>query len=63
MTKQDVRVLVARWRAMSDSEKVHRRRAAVVDHVVHSMAMEGEPVSDRWIDEARQRHQAMLDLR
>ncbi|WP_342661730.1 hypothetical protein [Rhodococcus ruber] len=44
-----------------ESEKVRRRRAAVVDHVIHSMAMEGEPVSDRWIEQARQRQRAALD--
>ncbi|AUM20098.1 hypothetical protein CSW53_26285 (plasmid) [Rhodococcus ruber] len=52
--------LVARWRALPESEKVRRRRAAVVDHVIHSMAMEGDPVSDRWIEQARQRQRAVL---
>ncbi|MFD0449601.1 hypothetical protein ACFQZK_00805 [Rhodococcus aetherivorans] len=41
MTTHDVRALVARWRALPTEEKVYRRRAAVVDHVIHSMAMEG----------------------
>ncbi|AUM20204.1 hypothetical protein [Rhodococcus ruber] len=60
MTTRDVRALVARWRALPESEKVRRRRAAVVDHVIHSMAMEGDPVSDRWIEQARQRQRAVL---
>lgn len=47
---------VARWRALPDCEKTNRRRAAVVDHVVHSMAMEGEPVSRQWPTDAK-RHQ------
>ncbi|WP_238406314.1 hypothetical protein [Rhodococcus sp. YH1] len=60
MTTHDVRALVARWRALLESEKIRRRRAAVVDHVIHSMAMEGEPVSDRWIEQARQRQRVVL---
>lgn len=62
MTVHSVRAQVARWRALPDSEKVHRRRAAVVDHVIHSMAMEGEPVSDRWVEDARRRQDTSLDL-
>ncbi|MFF0284480.1 hypothetical protein ACFYSW_29830 [Rhodococcus aetherivorans] len=60
MTTHDVQALVARWRALPENEKVYRRRAAMVDHVIHSMAMEGEPVSDRWIEQARQRQRAAL---
>lgn len=60
VTTRDIRALVARWRALPTEEKVYRRRAAVVDHVIHSMAMEGEPVSDRWIEQARHRQRAML---
>lgn len=60
VTTHDIRALVARWRALPTEEKVYRRRAAVVDHVIHSMAMEGEPVSDRWIEQARHHQRAML---
>ncbi|AUM20323.1 hypothetical protein CSW53_27355 (plasmid) [Rhodococcus ruber] len=63
MSMREVRLPVARWRALPDSEKVYRRRAAGVDHVIHSMAMDGEPVSDRWIDDARQRRQDALGRR
>lgn len=39
---------VSRWRALPDEVKTKLRRDAVVDHVVSSMAMEGEPVSEEW---------------
>lgn len=60
MTNHDVCAFVTRWRALPDAEKVQRRRAAVVDHVIRSMAMEGEPVSRQWIASARSRQGAML---
>ncbi|WP_083291565.1 hypothetical protein [Rhodococcus sp. 1139] len=53
MTNNNICGAVARWRALPDCEKTNRRRAAVVDHVVHSMAMEGEPVSRQWVTNAR----------
>ena len=39
---------VSRWRALPESVKTKLRRDAVVDQVVSSMAMEGDPVSDAW---------------
>lgn len=46
------RAAIKAWRALSESDKVTRRRAVVVERVVNSMAMEGEPVSREWIDQA-----------
>ncbi len=54
--------MVAQWRALPDGEKVRRRRGAVVDQVIRSMAMEGEPVSPRWAMSARSRQSAALGL-
>lgn len=56
----EVAVKVAAWRALPRLEKVRRRRAAVVDQVVGSMAMEGEPVSAGWIQQARLRQSAAV---
>lgn len=60
VTTHEVETLVARWRALPEREKVRRRRVAVIDHVIHSMAMAGEPVSDRWIEQTRQCQRAAL---
>ena len=54
----ETRARIAAWRALSPAEKTLRRRAAVVDQVVASMAMEGEPVSAAWEQRARQRRSA-----
>ena len=43
---------VSRWRALPDAVKTKLRRDAVVDQVVSSMAMEGEPVSKEWVEGA-----------
>ncbi|WP_226532820.1 hypothetical protein [Microbacterium paraoxydans] len=45
---------LARWRALSDEQKREARFAVVVDRVAASMAMENEPVSDAWIQQAKQ---------
>ncbi|WP_237748152.1 hypothetical protein [Nocardia brasiliensis] len=49
---------VAAWRALPLAEKIRRRRESVIEHVVGSMAMEGEPVSAEWIRQARMRQLA-----
>lgn len=46
------------WRALSSAEKARLRRESVIDQVVGSMAMEGEPVSSAWIAHARERQAA-----
>uniref|UniRef100_A0AAU8GMA6 VbhA-like antitoxin n=1 Tax=Mycobacterium phage LilBib TaxID=3136622 RepID=A0AAU8GMA6_9VIRU len=51
----ETRTRIAAWRSLSDAEKTRRRRALVVDQVIASMAMEGEPVSPAWIESARRR--------
>lgn len=51
---ENTRARIAAWRALSPEEKTLRRRAMVVDQVVASMAMEGQPVSAEW--ERRARH-------
>lgn len=51
---------IRRWRALPDEEKTRRRRAAVVDQVVGSMAMEGQPVSADWEGRAREAQAARL---
>lgn len=44
---------LARWRALSDEQKREARLAVVIDRVVASMAMENEPVSEPWIQQAK----------
>lgn len=58
-----VQSCVTNWRALPDGEKTSRRRAAVVDHVVHSMAMEGEPVSRQWVANAKRQQSKAFDSR
>ncbi len=54
MTQRAIDV-VAAWRALDPVEKLRIRQSVVVDRVVASMAMEGEPVSQEWISEAEAR--------
>jgi ferric-dicitrate binding protein FerR (iron transport regulator) len=56
----ETRARIAAWRALSPEEKTRRRRAMVVDQVVASMAMEGEPVSAAWEQRARQRRAGLF---
>lgn len=56
----ETRAKIAAWRALSSEEKTRRRRATVVDEVVGSMAMEGEPVSAEWERRARAAQDARL---
>ena len=42
---------VAKWRNLSKKERRSVSRAANVEKVVNSMAMEGEPVSELWLRE------------
>ncbi|WP_244467492.1 hypothetical protein [Nocardia vulneris] len=45
-------------RALPLAEKMRGRRESVIERVVGSMAMEGEPVSAEWIRQARLRQLA-----
>lgn len=45
---------LSRWRARSAEDKRVVRRSVVVDRVVSSMAMENEPVSRAWVQQAKQ---------
>jgi hypothetical protein len=54
MTKQ-ASDAVAAWRALDPSEKMRIRQSVIIDRVVASMAMEGEPVSQTWINQAKAR--------
>lgn len=56
----DFRERIRRWRALPEEEKTRRRRATVVDEVVGSMAMEGQPVSPEWERRARAAQDARL---
>jgi hypothetical protein len=49
---------LAEWRALSDERRGAQWRAVLVDRVVSSMAMEGEPVSEQWIIEVKKRQKA-----
>ncbi|GAB3609450.1 hypothetical protein GCM10027414_15750 [Humibacter ginsengiterrae] len=44
---------LSRWRALTEDEKRVARLSVVVDRVAASMAMENEPVSDAWIQQAK----------
>jgi hypothetical protein len=59
MTKQAIDV-VAAWRALEPSEKLRIRQSVVIDRVVASMAMEGEPVSQEWISQAKARRAQLV---
>jgi hypothetical protein len=59
MTKQAIDA-VAAWRALEPSEKLRIRQSVVIDRVVASMAMEGEPVSQKWINQAKARRAQLV---
>jgi len=59
MTKQ-ANDAVAAWRALEPSEKLRIRQAVAIDRVVASMAMEGEPVSQEWISQAKARRAQLV---
>jgi hypothetical protein len=59
MTKQAIDA-VAAWRALEPSEKLRIRQSVVIDRVVASMAMEGEPVSQKWISQAKARRARLV---
>ena len=42
------------WRARTTEDKRAIRRSVVVERVVSSMAMESEPVSSAWVQQANQ---------
>ena len=46
---------VAAWRALEPSEKMRIRQSVVIDRVEASIAMEGEPVLQTWINQAKAR--------
>jgi len=62
MTEQAFDSVAAR-RAFEPSEKMRIRQSVVIDRVVASMAMEGEPVSQEWIDQAKARRTQLLNSR
>ena len=56
MKKSELTLIEARlaaWRALSDDQRRKAWRSVLVERVVNSMAMEGEPVSDEWIKQAK----------
>lgn len=59
MTKKAIDA-VAAWRALEPSEKMRIRQSVVIDRVVASMAMEGEPVSQKWINQATARRAQLV---
>jgi hypothetical protein len=59
MTKQAIDA-VAAWRTLEPSEKLRIRQSVVIDRVVASMAMEGEPVSQEWISQAKARRAQLV---
>ncbi len=52
--RQAVSESLSRWRARSAEDKRVARRSVVIDRVVSSMAMENEPVSPAWVQQAKQ---------
>ena len=58
---QRARDIVAAWRALEPAEKLRIRQSVVIDRVVASMGMEGEPVSQEWIDQAKARRAQLLN--
>jgi predicted flap endonuclease-1-like 5' DNA nuclease len=44
---------LAKGRSLSEAERAAAWRSVLVDRVANSMAMEGEPVSDQWIKQAK----------
>ena len=59
MTKKAIDAVEA-WRALEPSEKMRIRQSVVIDRVVASMAMEGEPVSQKWINQAKVRRAQLV---
>jgi len=51
--RQTVNESLSRWRARSAEDKRVVRRSVVIDRVVSSMAMENEPVSRTWVQQAK----------
>jgi len=47
-----------RWRSRQPSEKRSTRHVVVVERVVNSMAMENEPVSGAWVQQAKAKRTA-----
>ena len=42
---------IEEWRKLPEEKKHEIRRSTIISRVISSMAMEGEPVSDEWIEE------------
>jgi predicted flap endonuclease-1-like 5' DNA nuclease len=56
MTKSErtrIEARLAKWRSLPQAERLAAWRSVLVDRVANSMAMEGEPVSDQWIKQAK----------
>ena len=51
MTAKEERMYrnVAKWRSLPQSKRQSILRTSNIEHVVNSMAMEGEPVSKQWL--------------
>jgi hypothetical protein len=52
MTKSQrtlIEARLAKWRALPEDQRRAAWRSVLVERVVSSMAMEGEPVSEAWI--------------
>jgi hypothetical protein len=44
---------LAKWRALPEDQRRGAWRSVLVERVANSMAMEGEPVSEAWIKQAK----------
>ena len=53
-------MLIYHRRALEPAEKVRIRQSVVMSRVVASMAMEGEPVSQKWINHAKARRARLV---
>jgi hypothetical protein len=54
MTKGErirIEARLAEWRALPEADRRTAWQAVLVERVANSMAMEGEPVSDQWIQQ------------
>lgn len=53
--------VLEQWRSLPPAEQKRIRKQVTVDRVAASMAQECQPVSDAWIEQARERRQAIGD--
>jgi hypothetical protein len=52
---------IREWRALTPEEQRRIRRAQIPRKVARSMAFEGEPVTEAWVEALQQRLNAPLD--